>query len=266
MIDLKEIFVTIGKSLNPFAYKDFHDRSMRRSFKHFLIIILFGVLISGLFYLPELFGISSVVKQSLDSAEELKFNPVISFREPVVIGDFKDFESKAKYTIDTDGTYNATQSEYYFDTEYVYYNYGKNKKHYSEVLDVLAYKTKIKNGLSLILILLIPSLFVSCFIGILILFGSIIFVISLLFTLIFMKWQVSLQKMIITGLYASVILIISMVLQSIKGSFNNFLTSGLTLLIFVGYYLVAVLSTKHPKRKHNRSEDIEIEIPPMGKL
>lgn len=235
-----ELLEKVLDSLNPLKYKILRQHVLKNTFRHFLLIMAFGVLISGLIYIPQLFGFVNEVKTAYNTVDTLQLNPVIETSEPVEIG---------KLVIDTQQQRSPNASKYYVDNEFLYYKYGNKRKSLEDVGNVRGFVGTLISSLPAILIVLIPSFFVSFYV-----FAVVLFLVSILFMSLLLKTvSLNLKKekrlpfgeLLSIGFYASLFLGLALIASAIKTNFGLYFCG-----VFMIYFIIAALQKpeKHAKK------------------
>ncbi len=254
MRQVPDFLKDLGSSLNPWAYKDLQDRAIRYAFRHFFFVVLIGVLVSGLLYLPGIFNFATFLKDSLDNANELQLLPHFDLKEPII---YKN-GGKNIFIIDADKIYSPNSTTYYLDSNYFYRNFGSKREPNVEAFNVITYKSKIMSLIDVLSLVILPSLLVAYFIVVFATMLSIIVFISIVLYMIFYKKRVGLQKLLTIGFYASIILIMGRIVSALRGDLKTELP---VLGLFLVYYVVAILlggsRSRKKETKHIRQGDHE---------
>ncbi|MGB9748804.1 MAG: hypothetical protein ACP5OZ_03815 [Candidatus Woesearchaeota archaeon] len=84
--DFAIFLITIIKSLNPDSYQRFESRKLSECYLYLLKLVIFCVLVSFVFLIPQAFSRMSEIQNTLSKIEALKFNPEITTNETIDFG------------------------------------------------------------------------------------------------------------------------------------------------------------------------------------
>jgi hypothetical protein len=238
-----ELLERVLDSLNPFKYRVLRQHVLKNAFRHFLIILAFGVLLSGFIYIPQFFGYVDDVKIAYASVETLQLNPVIATSEPVTIGEL---------VIDTEEERSPNASKLYVSNELFYYDYGTKVKSLREMGDVKEIVGKLITSLPVLIIVLIPSFLVASYIFVGVAFILLILIMALLLKALMLNMKkekrISFKELFSIGLYASIFLCLGLITQAFGTSLGYYLGG-----VFVIYFLIAALQKPE---KHKKMDDL----------
>ena len=245
----KEIFKNVIYSLNPLNYGKLKGNSIKSALLHFFIVLLISVVVSGIIYIPSVISFSNSVKESLSNFETFKLDPEIKTEDPVFIW------SSDYIIFDTEGNLSKNDSRYYVDGDFLYYNYGTNRRELTAIGDIVENSTFLGNLILLLAFVLLPSFLISYFIVSLLLFLVILFFAStfiwiLIKILVRKKNKPVCRDIVVSCLYSSTILAFALLLNSFLSGFGYYLV-----IIFLFYsYVGSVSKTKSKDHESHKSK------------
>ncbi len=249
MRPLKEHIASVADSLNILKYGELKARTIRLPLTHFFVVLLLAVIISGIIYIPTVISFSNSVKESLDSFERFRLNPDIETDSPAVIwsDDFLVF--------DTQGNRSANASRYYVDSDFLHYDYGTRRRELTRVGDIVENSDLLGNMILLFAFISLPSFLMSYFILSFLLIGSIVISSALLIWVVTRfprkkKRKASFRGILVCCLYASTILAIALLLNSIYSGLGIYL-----IIIFLVYsYIGTIQKVRDTEKQHKKKE------------
>ena len=257
MNSLRRLFVGVAESFNPLKYKVLKQNSVKSAFVHFLFVVLIGVLLSSVLYYPALISFPNDVKSAFSGFETFRLNPDIETTEPVVI------LGEDYLVFDTNEVRSPNSSRYFVDGVHLYYDYGTKQRDLSRVGDLLEHKDLVFGMMNFFMVVLIPSFIVSFYILSLIVFFTLILILTIMFILFskLFKKKANFTELVSSGFHAATFLSLGMV--------ANALNTGLGLIIlslFVLYFLIGAISPSKKndgntkmKKKKEKTEEIEFD-------
>lgn len=250
MKKIAEYFRTFARTLNPFSYSRLAERVKRDAFGYFLSTILFATIILAILYGPTYFSLHNNIEDALTNVNRFRVDINIQTNASVNITlPFKFFDTH-RITVDTTGSVQPNETNVLVTNEFIYYNFGKNRKEAEEYSDILSYRDNIKAFLFTFLILLAPAILIITFLGYALMYLFFILVISflelMLINIFNMKKKLKFSELFNMGLYASTFLAFGMLSKAIFPELKLYLYG-----LFVIYFMLGVIFTSlsiHPKR------------------
>ena len=240
----KGILQDLLNSFLPTKYKLFRQRSLKDAFRHFLALLVFGVLVSSAIYIPKMYLKISQFEKKSESFEEFTLNPTIKTLKPVSFGE----ENSPLITVSNQGSQDANSSKIFLTSDYIYYNYGKQRKSYAQALELTQYREIFFSQLKLLLLIAIPSFLIGFFGLSFVLLLGFVSAFSLLSIVILRAMKKPAQfKSVITGnFYASIFLAFSMIASAIRPNFG---------LYFVGVFMIYATLSAVSKIEGDRNKN-----------
>ena len=245
----KEILKNVVYSLNPLNYGKLKENNIKSAVIHFFIVLFVSVLVSGIIYIPSVISFSNSIKESLNDFDTFKLNPEIKTEDPIFIW------SSDYIVFDTEGNLSANASRYYIDSDFLYYNYGSNRRELTSIGNIVENSVLLGNLVLVLAFVLLPSFLISYFVVSLLLFLVILFFAS---TFIWILTKIFLRKknkpvcrdIIVSCLYSSTILAFALLLNSFLSGFGYYLV-----IIFLLYsYVGSVSKTKNKNHESHKSK------------
>ncbi|MFW6230873.1 MAG: hypothetical protein ACOC32_02515 [Nanoarchaeota archaeon] len=241
-----EFLKTVLHSLWPDKYKTLRLHSIGRGFKHFTIITACAVLLAGAFYLPDIFSVLSTVRTSSTKFSKFQLTPSIETAEPIIFGP----KSDPVLIIDSTDNYSSNGSKHFVDDEFYYYDHGAKRKTLMEAGNLLDNRESIFRTLSLVAVILIPSFIVGFFGVTMLLFLSVILLISLLVKALFLNIpsrKVSFKELFVGGLYAAIFLALALIVNAISPGIGIYVSA-----VFLVYFIMSAFmgAEKMKEKKH----------------
>lgn len=206
-MDIKSLFYTIFKSLNPESYTELVDRKISYAVKYFFFVVLLSVIIMFILFIPKIINIPAAWDEKASNFENLGVNfsfqlkePFYLIKEPAVkIDNYGNNISGEQVLITRDGI---------FYKSFIFFG-GKKGIPLDKDVDISKSKN-IDTFINIVLWFLIPSLFFWSIVLFSVYFALIILVTFIIASMISwaFKLKISMAKVLKITIYACTIMIL----------------------------------------------------------
>jgi hypothetical protein len=226
------------RSLNPPNYADLSEIRIRRGASYVMGVLLAAFIIMVIISLPKITAMPGYIESELSKFDKLNISIDIEMSAPI------SFTSEdPQIIIDTENNRTEMGSEKLLITDkYIYYRpYGRTKEqNISELEDLTAKKVEISRLITLLIVILMPTILIILYIMSLIKYAITIAVVALLLYIVLRiaKKNLGIRKSINTAIYASTPMIL---IEVIFIPFNSKYLVQMFQFMGMGFYLVTLL-------------------------
>lgn len=251
-MNLKYFFGSLIKSVHPTSYKTLSSRPAKEAFNHYFFVLILGLIVMVLFFIPFLFLFSSNLSEEFNKVEAFTLDANLSHSEPVVL------LQHPRVVVDLDKG-NLTREQVLINRDVIQYKpyvwFGKGSMELDSLADLKSHQEKAHALLVGFLVFLLPALVVFAFLAL----GISNLVLALLVSLIgfvlfkISHYHITYAALLKTALYATTVLLLAEIVLIYL--YPTLL--GLALLLYALLFLFASWSIAQRRfaiKRHKKTE------------